>query len=58
MVLLLLVMFLIVLALGAKLVIQQARISEQLKEVAKNVENVSAATKETKDHVTSWEVES
>ena len=50
-----LVMFAIVIVLVLKLVIQQAKISEQLKEVAKDAQEASKAAAETKSHVNSWE---
>ena len=50
-----LVMFAIVIVLVLKLIIQQAKISEQLKEVAKDAQEASKAAAETKSHINSWE---
>lgn len=48
-------MVLVVLGLLGNLIIQQGKISDQLKEVSANVAKTARAASETKDHVKSWE---
>lgn len=50
-------MVLVVLWLFVSLVIQQGKISNQLKEVSANAAAAARAASETKAHVTNWEVE-